>query len=128
MLREFPDLSQEKAGHRRLFADEYFDLYLWYDREGGRLVGFQLCYDKTDDEHSLTWLEGKGYLHSRIDHGEPYPARSKQSPVLVPDGFFDKEGIAERFKKAGENLPPGVVDLVYAKILEFRPDKINPLL
>ena len=128
MLREVSGLSQERTGHRRLFSDEYFDLYLWYDRKGGRLTGFQLCYDKEHDEHSLTWVEGKGYLHSRIDAGESIPSRSKQSPVLVQDGFFDKEAIAARFKKRSGSLPPEIVDLVIGKILYFSPDKVNPLL
>jgi len=128
MLREVSGLSQEETGYRRLFSDEYFDLYLWYDRKGGALIGFQLCYDKEGDEHSLTWVDGKGYLHSRIDSGDSIPSRSKQSPVLVRDGYFDKEAIAERFERESANLSPEIVDLVTGKILDFSPDKIDPLL
>jgi hypothetical protein len=40
MLKEFPDLRQHDDGYRRLFYDNYFDLYLWYASENGPLLAF----------------------------------------------------------------------------------------
>lgn len=127
MLREFSDLRQDTEGHRRLFSDETFDLYLWYDRVGGKIVGFQLCYDKGENEHALTWIEGKGYLHSRIDDGES-SVRENLTPVLARDGFFDRHGVAERFREASREIERGIAELVYRRILAFEAGKVNPLL
>jgi len=45
MLKEFKEVRQHDEGFRRYFFDEWFDLYLWYDKENGDLRGFQLVYD-----------------------------------------------------------------------------------
>ena len=30
---------------RRWYADDYFDLFIWFD-DNDKVTGFQLCYDK----------------------------------------------------------------------------------
>ncbi len=105
MMEEFDGLSQERSGFRRLYTDDYFDLYLWYERKGGPLMGFQLCYDKRGDPHSLTCYAGKTSIHSKIDDGEQGGAgRYKSSPILVSDGVFDKDFVLKRFMEASRSL------------------------
>jgi hypothetical protein len=70
MLREFRKVRQERGTYRRLFTDDYFDLYLWYSQRWGRFLGFQLVYDKNDNPHALTWTESQGFQHESVDDRE----------------------------------------------------------
>jgi hypothetical protein len=115
MLKEFPNLRQHDEGYRRLFYDGYFDLYIWYEREGGPLTGFQLVYDKRGYQRSLTWTEAEGFSHNRIDEGER-TGEVKMTPILVPDGSFDPQGVRPLFIKAAESLEPGLCAFVLEKL------------
>lgn len=118
MLKEFENLRQQPEGFRQLFYDGYFDLYVWYDKKGGTLSGFQLVYDKSENPHSLTWLEKEGYLHNKIDEGERYGAM-KMTPILVADGAFDRETVSRAFKRVSVQLDEKVKTLVLEKLEEF---------
>ena len=118
MLREFEGLSQEKTGFRRLLTDAQFDLYLWYDREGGDLVGFQLCYDFGKDPHCLTQRMGGGSIHTRIDDGEDSPGSYKSSPILVSDGIFPRAEVLHRFDASSSSLAPALRTLVRQAIID----------
>lgn len=119
MLQEFKDLSQNQDGFRKLFFDNYFDLFIWYDTENGNIIGFQLCYNKEEEEHSLIWRVHKGFLHSGIETGENRPGRAKQSPVLIKDGVFNNLCLAKKFEHHSDQLEKEIFDLVYTKILEY---------
>jgi hypothetical protein len=119
VLKEFAGLSQEKTGFRRLFTDEYFDLYLWYERKGGDLKGFQLCYDRSDDPHSLTCYPGKYSIHTRIDDGEADCGNYKASPILVSDGVFEKSRVLHRFEFASEGIDEDIRELVLRTIEDY---------
>ncbi len=103
---------------RRWFEDEYFDLLVWED-EVGKIVEFQLCYDKRYDQHALTWKELTGYFHNEVDDGENKPGKYKSSPMLIPDGIFDCEIIAEKFKRSSKDIDLNVSLFVYNKIKEY---------
>ena len=78
MLREIGYIKQSPGQlFRRWFNDELLDLFVWQE-EGGRITGFQLCFDKDTDERALTYSEADGYsLHnvhteeSSLDMGSP---------------------------------------------------------
>jgi hypothetical protein len=108
----------ENEGLRRWFTDPYFDLIVWYDREGTAIAGFQLCYDKERDERALTWRRGQGFDHKRIDDGE-VSGRMKMTPVLVPDGTFDYAAIAERFRRESRKIDPEVREFVHKKLTSY---------
>ena len=122
-LREFVNVRQEPGSYRQLFASAYFDLYLWYDRKGGRVTGFQLCYDKDRAYRVLTWTEQEGYNHNRVDDGDIGSGGPKRTPILVADGTFDAPTITERFLTAAQGLDAAIVDLVQAKLTEYRIDE-----
>jgi hypothetical protein len=103
---------------RRWFADPYFDLIVW-EGEAGKIVGFQLCYGKGEDEHALTWHRDRGYLHERVDDGEGRPFRHKGTPLLLRDGRFDAAQVAERFRRQSTGIDATVSSLVYTKLLEY---------
>ena len=78
MLREIGYIKQiHGQPFRRWFNDDLIDLFVW-EEEGGRITGFQLCFDKDTDERALTYSEADGYsLHnvhteeSSLDMGSP---------------------------------------------------------
>jgi hypothetical protein len=119
MLQEFRKVRQDKHGFRRLFADQYFDLYLWYPSRLGRLRGFQLCYDKDRDYHALTWTRDGGYRHESVDDGD-CGGGHKLSPVLVPDGAIDKAALADQSLSASGRMPRGIREVVHEAILAYR--------
>jgi len=121
MLSEIQNPRQiGNEGPRRWFTDEDFDLILWYEKEGTGVTGFQLCYDKGRKERALTWWNGQGFTHKRIDDGE-VPGRMKMTPVLVRDGAFDHTSIAERFRCSSGQIDPEIREFVYDKMMHYKP-------
>lgn len=72
MLRKLP--TKQIAGEplRQWFADDYFDLYVWYQPDGA-IFGFRLCYEKDGDERGLTWMHTGAFRHERVDAGNTSP-------------------------------------------------------
>ena len=70
MLREIKKISQmSDEPRRRWFSDEYFDLIAWYSPDD-EIIGFQLCYDKDNNERTLNWMNPSTWTHYRVDDGE----------------------------------------------------------
>ncbi|PYN13023.1 MAG: hypothetical protein DME05_19975 [Candidatus Rokuibacteriota bacterium] len=101
-------------------SDDYFDLIVWYE-PNGRLLGFQLCYDKPRRERALTWTLIGGFVHSRIDSGEQKPTADR-TPILMPDGSFPAEIVRREFLVRAAALPDEIGGLVLSKIDEFAAD------
>lgn len=118
MLREIRDVRQVPGEpRRRWFSDEDVDLIVWFDPKD-RIIGFQLCYDKTTAQKALTWLELEGYRHSRIDDGDN-PGKMKSSPVLEADGHFDRDRVGRRFRENTGEAPENIADFVYDRIVHY---------
>ena len=118
MLSEIRNPRQIPAeGFRRWFTDEYFDLIVWYNKSG-RLIGFQLCYDKDQRERALTWTLAHGFQHDRVDSGE-IPGHSKMTPIIVADGAFDAGKVAKRFREASTGIEPGIASFVSARLSDY---------
>ena len=105
--RQIPD---EKP--RRWFNDDTMDLIVWLD-DNNDIDSFQLCYDKPFAEHALTWRKGSGFMHNRVDDGEGNPGSHKGTPILVPDGEFNLQTIAEKFRQAAPEIDDRVAEFVY---------------
>ncbi|MBU0934516.1 MAG: hypothetical protein KKI09_12360 [Spirochaetes bacterium] len=125
MLKEFPSLRQHESGYRRLFFDDYFDLYVWFDKKGGIISGFQLVYDKVDNPHSLTWMVDEGYMHNKIDEGEKQGMGMKMTPILIPDGLFDSVSVAARLELTISSVDEDIRSLVLDRIHNFDNDKLR---
>jgi hypothetical protein len=120
MLTEIPNARQvEGEGFRRWFTDDYFDLIVWYE-EKNALVGFQLCYDKLGRERALTWTHAHGFQHNRIDAGE-VPGSPKMTPIVVADGEFNRDPVAERFRAASAGMERSIAGFVYETLKRYRP-------
>jgi len=105
---------------RRWFTSPALDLIVWY-QPNNRILGFQLCYQKDDNEHALTWLKGQGFSHKKVDDGESPGDRFKKTPLLVPDGNVDVPKILTIFEQQSENLDPEIRELVSTRIREYDP-------
>ncbi len=111
-LRELPDARQvEGEPFRRWFSSPDLDLIVWID-EREAVVGFQLCYDKLRGERALTWRQGRGYDHMGVDDGESGPGQFKSTPILVADGFFDRQRVTGLFLESSEGVPQPIRDTV----------------
>jgi hypothetical protein len=117
LLHEITSVAQlPSQPRRRWFQDEDFDLFVW-QAEDGRLVRFQLAYDRRSAERVLTWDQERGYGHHAVDDGEGRGAmQPKASPVLVADGVFDAQAVADRFRAHSGGIDPAVVAFVEARL------------
>ncbi len=118
MLVEIHNTRQiDGEGFRRWFTDDYFDLIVWYDEQQA-LLGFQLCYDKEGRERAVTWTRERGFQHSRIDAGE-VTGRAKMTPIVVADGAFNRDPIAERFHAESSEIDRAVAAFVYDTLRKY---------
>jgi len=82
MLQEWQGANrQDRDGNRRWFTDEEMDLIVWY--RGSTVSDFQLCYDKTGDQHAIVWSDEGLLRHQRVDAGNERPGSPKSSPVMT---------------------------------------------
>lgn len=118
MLREIQKVWRpEGEPKRRWFQDAFFDLIVWLN-DDDTYIGFQLCYEVRADERVLTWHEDRGYAHNRVDSGEEYPTRN-MSPILVADGVFDRDKIADIFKQQCDQMDQSVANFVLKKLYAY---------
>ena len=119
MLVEMKNVRQRpEEGSRRWFADDEFDLIVWYSHEGD-LLGFQLCYDKRGSERAFTWKTDGSFTHSRVDSGDSILSGMKKTAVLVADGTPEVQIVAEAFRKAAREIDPSIVKLVVDHLARF---------
>ena len=55
--------QRPEEGFRRWFLNQYFELIVWYDRQGGDVTGFQLCLDRNRFERAFTWTKEYASTH-----------------------------------------------------------------
>ena len=94
------------------------DLTVWMDKAAA-ISGFELCYNKERDERAVRWLRNAGFVHERVDDGEGSPGRFKGTPILVPDGLFPVQAVAERFRGESSRIDRTIAVFVYEKLLEY---------
>lgn len=122
MLYEIKNIRQYKdEPERRWFYDREVDLTVWFNKTN-EIVGFQLCYDKTQNQHALTWYEDSGYQHNRVDDGESIGSigRFKGTPILFRDGNFDGQRISDIFAQKSQDIPRQISVFVSDRIASFR--------
>jgi len=117
MLKEYKTVSQEKTGWRRLFSDENFDLYIWYDQPQGLIIGLQLVeLSGVESLRALTWEQGRPSYYAGVAVEGPY----NPSPILVINGAFQNDLIFRRFCAADADLPSDIRQLVHRVIKNHR--------
>ncbi len=111
-MREWPRVRQIPGEpRRRWFSSDEFDLIV-RTSDSGEFIGFELCYDKTGQERSLSWRASSGFCHMAVDGGEPWPGKYKETPILVPGGACDVGRLHAAFLAASHALPQDVSGFV----------------
>lgn len=120
MLYEIKDIKQyPNEPRRRWFFDHALDLTVWFDNRN-EIIRFQLCYNKPKAPHALTWDKAHGYRHNRIDDGEGNRfAKPKGIPILLMDGPFSHQEIADLFKQSSKNIAQWISGFVHKKIMDY---------
>lgn len=119
MLREITPTRQiTDEPERKWFTGNALDLIVWF-AASNKVIGFQLCYLKGSDEHALTWWKSRGFSHDKIDDGEGFPDNQKMTPILVPDGTFDKEELIALFREKSGEIDPHLVRFVTKTIESY---------
>ena len=121
MLQEIAvdKVQQDKPGHvRRWFQNDYFDLFTWQSPEA-EVVAFQLCYDTSRNERVLSWKKDLGFLHCRIDDGQP-TAFVNMSPIFVSDGNFPGNSVMRRFIRESLQISEDIRFFVINKVAEYQ--------
>lgn len=117
MLSEIAGVRQDGPDQKRLwFQDEFFDLFVWADPTG-KVLAFQLCYDRLRRERVLAWNEKSGFIHRRVDDGEQTPLKNR-APILVADGAFPAAKVAAEFERRNTALENSLQDFIRVKIRE----------
>ncbi|HSO19827.1 MAG TPA: hypothetical protein VLT88_10235 [Desulfosarcina sp.] len=125
MLKEIENVRQiDGEPRRRWFHDDDFDLIVWLGPDDGmkirdRIIGFQLCYNKSETPRALTWYARSGYAHCRVDDGESKPGKYKAAPILLQNGPFTQNGIAGRFMDASRKIDTEIAAFVHEKIIAY---------
>lgn len=102
---------------RRWFMCDTMELIVWCG-DGCEASGFQLSYDKGGIERALTWREGAGYSHRRVDPGEGAGTPFKATPVLGASYWFKPRAVLAMFESASAGLPPEIAEFVGRKLRE----------
>jgi len=113
---EIKHLNQERGtGRRRWFESDGLDFVVWYG-SSGQVTGFQLCYDFGQGEHALTWREGTGFVHSRIDAGDQSPLKNRSPTLELTSAVPPWSRLAEKFDVQSDSLEPELRRLVGRKL------------
>ena len=111
MLHELGGVQQIKGEPlRRWFYDHDIDLVIWQD-PARAIIGFQLAYDKTRNEHSLSWHRDRGTKHYVVDDGEN-GGLSKRAPFLNLNRAADNDYVLAQFLARSGDLPSDISDFV----------------
>jgi hypothetical protein len=107
MLSEYKEARQRfDEGFRRWYSDQYFDVIVWYDREGGSMTGFQVCYDKGESERAFTWKLEAGLVrsHRYVMNGPVAVGTNKMTSVLKGDAAAIEGPLFARLKASKGDL------------------------
>lgn len=128
MLEEYKRIMQNEKGiFRRLFIDDFFELFVFYKKNEEDIESFQFVYDRYENPHVFTWVKNKGFKHNKIDDGEDKVGR-KRTPIMVPDGIFKKDTIIDKFEKESKNIDENVVKFVISKLMKYKKENENVFL
>jgi hypothetical protein len=119
-VREFVNIRQVPGEPRRrwFFSDE-FDLILWFGEDGG-FAGFELCYDKSGVERSISWRPDSGFEHMAVDAGEDRSGKHKAAPIMVMDRRFNAMRVLSTLVDECRSIPPEIAAYV-VRTLETHP-------
>ena len=122
MLSEYKEVRQrEDEGFRKWYSDRYFDIIVWYDREGGSITGFQVCYDKGEMERAFTWKleEGVVQSHRYVVNGPVEIGTNKMTSILRGDASGIDEAVISRLRQSAGAVDPEALGRILSKMEEY---------
>ncbi len=125
MLSEITHLRQENRSLiKRWFTSQEMDLFVWF--RNSVPLRFQLSFNKRGKEQAISWDFHRGVQFYRVDSGETWPYRYKETPILI--NACDQQNLprlAREFLVASENIDIGTTDFIYARLLEYPSIAVN---
>lgn len=102
MLKEFKNVRQVENIDRKLYTDNYFDLYLWYKKDSDEFIGFQLIYCAGYNKMALTAEVGSVPFVNRVDSGDG--ELYNPTDLLDGSGSFPKDELYREFYKRSSGI------------------------
>jgi len=125
MLSENKTVRQRYGdGYRRWFLDDYFDLIIWYDDSKRNLIGFQLCYEKLQNERAVTYkIENDRIIrsHRYITSSLAVPPKKDAQMTAILKGDADRLNpeVIEKFLKEFGKLEEDLKLFIVKELNEF---------
>lgn len=117
MLREISSTHQNNRNQfKRWFTDSDMDLFIWFKNRSP--VCFQLCYNKCQQERSVSWHIDNGFSHNLIrpkNHSAKYRIPATPSPEVA----FNAMAIAREFLQASDHIDTALTDFIFSRLLEY---------
>ncbi len=89
-------------GFRRLFENNYFKLWVWYDHDKTAFLGFQLLWGRDDNESAITWKADGTFSH----HG------------VASDAGGVRPSTMYIFRRCAAKIDQGLVEFVVSRVME----------
>jgi hypothetical protein len=116
VLVEFKNVRQEPGkGPRRWFEGSLYELVVWYRPDAVTIDGFQIIYQRDQQERALTWRAGEGFRHGRVDAGTESPLKNL-TPIVLPNGSIPWPEVLGEFDTHAATLEPALRDFVRARL------------
>lgn len=120
MLKEFKKLRQVEDISRKLYTDNYFDLYLWYKKNSDEFIGFQLVFCVNDTQMALTAEVGKVPNIRKVNSGDDL--FYDPTDLLDGVGFFPKEDLYSEFQYRSSSIDRDIRESVLSVIKTYKED------
>lgn len=123
MLKEFKKLRQVESISRKLFTDNYFDLYIWYKKNTEDFIGFQLVFCVNEIQMALTAEVGKIPNIRKVDSGD----NEFYGPTDILDGvgFFPKTELYREFYERSKYMDNYIRDNILKVISEYKEEQLE---
>lgn len=113
--------QRPEEGFRRWFLNDFFDVILWYDREGGTLTGYQVCYGKNQlGERAFSRFGDKIGHHLVSSRSTEAELRGIQSAILHDDGGILTGQLIQDLVSCAENLPDSVLETILRDMKNYQ--------
>ena len=103
---------------RRWFADEDLDLIVWYEPDGP-VYGFELSFDKINDQRVFRWFKDKALTLHRVNAGEEIPFGNASDRLEEIHEKVEMGELLSLYDAAKAGLPPDLAALVRSKLTEY---------
>jgi hypothetical protein len=117
-MREITRTAQRvNEPRRRWFTHSDVDLYVWEDVDSGRIVAYQLCYDKRGDERVVHWNEKRGFGYAEVrELNDPLV---NATPTFHVADDFDPSATLTRLKVVRGDMDAAVFQFVHDTLAAF---------